>query len=145
MIKSPEWAKARTFASLASPAQGSPGAHLLDFYTLSITGAVFNLPPSSSTWGKQVSFGTNISTQGQKVIILRLFFNWKFISSFFGGKEDEEWGSREDAKETENDGQLVDKGSSEVETKSSISLQTDKFMHCTRMSQTVIIKRIEDT
>ena len=144
VIKAPMWAKAHAFTGLASPAQGSPDAQLLDFYRLSILGAVFNLPPPSSTWGKQVPFVTRISTQGQRVIILRLFFNWKSISSFWG-KEGEEWGKREDTKETENDGQLVDKGSSEVEMKASISLQTDKFMHCTRMSQAVIIKRITDT
>lgn len=75
----------------------------------------------------------------------KIIFQLKVDFFFFGGKEGEKWGKTEDAKETENDGQLVDKGSSEVEMKASISLQTDKFMHCTRMSQAVIIKRIKDT
>lgn len=63
----------------------------------------------------------------------------------FGGRRVRSEEKREGAKETENDGQLVDKGSSEVEMKASISLQTYKFIHCTRMSQAVIIKRIRDT
>lgn len=87
---------------------------------------------------------TSISTQGQKVITPRLFFNGKLISSFWG-KKGKEWGKRKGAKATENDGQLVDKGSTEVEMKAFISLQKDKFVHCTRMSHAVIIKRIKDT
>lgn len=52
---------------------------------------------------------------------------------------------KEKAPRRQSDGQLADKGSSEVEMKASISLQMAKFMHYARMSQAVIIKRIKDT
>lgn len=82
---------------------------------------------------------------GSESYLTKIIFQLKVNFFFLGGRGGEDWGKREDAKQTENDGQLVDKGSSEVEMKASISLQTDKFMHCTRMSQAVIIKRIKDT
>lgn len=82
---------------------------------------------------------------GSESYQIKVIFQSKVDFFFFGGKGGEEWGKREDATETENDGQLADKGSSEVEMKASVSLQTDKFMHCTTVSQAVIIKRIKDT